>query len=629
MAAFVAQWATAQQEPVREIRQVEVADTLRKTGTGYEHFTPDAVRESYMNTDLSRLLERSGPAYVRDYGPGGISSITVRGAGSSQTRVHLDGVELNNPSLGMFDLKLLPAWLLGDIQLQPGNSAQQVPFGGLGGNVNLQTADRPEQQGFGAQAMTGIGSFGRSSAGAGAQYRKNGFFTQTRLFWRDDDNDFNFRNIAENPAHERDLYHSGFQQRGLFHHTGYLGKNYSLAVRAVHTDTRRELPPIMTNFGREVNQTQEDQITTVQLPFAVFLGGQKFSGQPAYVRQVIHYQDPDAGINSLAESHSFQNYLRSTFSLSEPLTLKLQYAQNHTVVENNQLTGDPRQTTFNFLHHLTYERKQWSVDVTWKPTVVNEGAAGTDTAVQSLNFIDFMPFTVGAEWQPFAEKTFSVFLNGGRNIRTPTLNDRYWGGAGNPDLQPEVSYNAEAGLKVSVLNKKDKSIILQTAVFAANVEDWIQWVPQESGLWQPVNYQNVEQLGMETTLKAGWTPGNWNLTAQADYTYTRAVEQSSENQLIYTPRHMMKTHLNAEYKTWRAAAFYQHTGIRYITTDNETYLPDFATLDLTLSKQFTLNRHRLNAMISVNNLLDENYMNVVWRPMPGRWFEMTVRYDLR
>lgn len=607
---------------------MEVTDSLRKTGTGYEHETPDAVLNNYRNTDLSKLLEKSGSAFVRDYGPGGISSITVRGSGSSQTRVHLDGVELNNPSLGMFDLKLLPAWLLGSVNLQPGNSAQQAPFGGLGGNVNLETPGRVEQQGFSGSLMSGAGSFGRTSAGAAVNYRKNGFYTQTRLFWRDDDNDFTFRNIAENPAESRELYHSRFQQRGVFHHTGYMADKFHIAVRAVHTESFRQMPPIMTNYGSEVNQTQNDEVTTVQLPFTVYIGKQKLAGQPAYARQLIVYQDPDAGINSVAESHSFQNYLCSSFSLSEPLTLSLQYAQNHTLVENNQLTGDPRQTTFNFLHHLEFEKGRWSFDLTWKPMIVREGAPDNPDAINDEGFYDFFPFTVGSEFEVVKQRKLLLFANGGRNIRTPTLNDRYWGGAGNPDLQPEIAYNVEAGWKTQLWKTDRFSLSWQTAFFVADVEDWIQWVPQESGLWQPVNYQNVQQRGVETTLKAALKLENWAFSAQADYTFTRAREDE-DNQLIYTPEHVAKTHLNAEYKTWRATVFYQFTGSRYITTDNETYLPNFHTTDLSLTKQFTLNKHRFDAMLSANNLFDENYMNVVWRPMPGRWFEVTVRYDFR
>lgn len=625
---MAAQCAYAQEQPVREIPQVEITDSLRKTGTGYEYETPDAVFETYRNFDLSKVLEKSGPVYVRDYGPGGISSITVRGAGSSQTRVHLDGVELNNPSLGMFDLKLIPAWLLGRVNLQPGNSAQQAPFGGLGGNVNLETPDRVEKQGISASIMSGAGSFGRKSAGAAVNYRKNGFYTQTRLFWRDDENDFTFRNIAENPPRDRELYHSRFRQHGLFHHTGYMADKYHIAIRAVHTDSRREMPPIMTNYGRDVNQTQHDEVTTVQLPFTVYFGEQKLSGQPAYARQVIHYQDPDAGINSLAESHSFQNYLRSSFSLSEPLTLSLQYAQNHTLVENNQLTGDPRQTTFNFLHHLEFEKGRWNLDLTWKPMIVREGAPDDPDAIDDEGFYDFLPFTAGVEWEAVQQNRLMLFANGGRNIRTPTLNDRYWGGSGNPDLQPEKAYNIEAGWKTRLVKTERISLSWQTAFFAADVEDWIQWVPQESGLWQPVNYQNVEQRGVETTLKSGYQHANWMVTAQADYSFTESVEQEG-NQLIYTPRHIAKGHISTEYKTWSAAVFYQFTGSRYITTDNETYLPHFHTTDLSLTKQFALNKHSFDVMLSINNLFDENYMNVVWRPMPGRWFEVTAVWELR
>ena len=37
-------------------------------------------------------------------------------------------------------------------------------------------------------------------------------------------------------------------------------------------------------------------------------------------------------------------------------------------------------------------------------------------------------------------------VNFSRNFRAPTLNERYWQPGGNPDLEPEESYNIEAGI---------------------------------------------------------------------------------------------------------------------------------------------------------------------------------------
>jgi iron complex outermembrane receptor protein len=165
------------------------------------------------------------------------------------------------------------------------------------------------------------------------------------------------------------------------------------------------------------------------------------------------------------------------------------------------------------------------------------------------------------------------------------------------------------------------------------VNNWIQWIPQENGQWSPENYRNVEQYGLESKLEVKTKlTESLQYSIITDYAYTVAENKRGElsgNQLIYVPKHQFKIVQDLAYKKWKLAAFTQFTGERFTQADNEVYLPSYWLTDMQLSKQFDFEKHAISTSFSVNNVFDENYMNVIWRPMPGRWFEFTLRYDFK
>jgi hypothetical protein len=116
----------------------------------------------------------------------------------------------------------------------------------------------------------------------------------------------------------------------------------------------------------------------------------------------------------------------------------------------------------------------------------------------------------------------------------------------------------------------------------------------------------------------------WN----SSYNYTQVSTQKPINpsdksvgrQLIYVPRFIAQSSLQYERKKFHAGAYYTYTDYRR-TPDG--YLPPYQLLDLDIGfgKQFRSFYGGLS--FRVNNILNESYQVIVWRPMPGRWYGVT------
>jgi len=112
-------------------------------------------------------------------------------------------------------------------------------------------------------------------------------------------------------------------------------------------------------------------------------------------------------------------------------------------------------------------------------------------------------------------------------FHAPTLNDLYFPGFGNPDLKPEESRSLELGLDHVAW---DDRLNLSVSLFHREVDELIQFTCCP---FIPVNLGETEQQGfeIETALDLGRS-----LSLKGHYTYLRAFEEPSKEELIRIPQ---------------------------------------------------------------------------------------------
>ena len=67
-----------------------------------------ASLSKYFGQTSEELLGKSSGLYVKQYGPGNLATISIRGSSASQTQLFWNGIPVNSPTLGSSDLALLP-----------------------------------------------------------------------------------------------------------------------------------------------------------------------------------------------------------------------------------------------------------------------------------------------------------------------------------------------------------------------------------------------------------------------------------------------------------------------------------------------------------------------------------------
>lgn len=110
----------------------------------------------------------------------------------------------------------------------------------------------------------------------------------------------------------------------------------------------------------------------------------------------------------------------------------------------------------------------------------------------------------------------------GRSLRLPTYTDLYYHSANqisNPDLLPEVGYNAEVNLRYGKGHLS--TLVTLFGRHSLNIIDWVRQADQE--VWYSINHAQVNALG--TSLQASYQSAGVVRRVGFNYTYCRLSQQ--------------------------------------------------------------------------------------------------------
>ena len=127
--------------------------------------TIDTSTLSKLNaTTLADRLHRESALFVKSYGSGSLSTISIRGTGAAHSAVLWNGISLNSPMLGLYDFTLLPMFLLDDVKVQAGGNGPLVGSGGVGGAIFMD-ANLDFRKRMQVKLFSTFGSFGQMQNG--------------------------------------------------------------------------------------------------------------------------------------------------------------------------------------------------------------------------------------------------------------------------------------------------------------------------------------------------------------------------------------------------------------------------------------------------------------------------------
>ena len=589
---------------------------------------------------LSELLSSYSPVFIKSYGRGSSATVSFRGTAPSHTQVYWNGMKVNSLMRGDVDFSLFPIYFIDDMSLQHGGSSLQSGSGALGGSVLINNkADWTDR--FSIRYVQTVESFNTNKEYLNVGYGNGKIQFKTRIFSDRSKNDFPYFNYGVLPMHEAIQQNAQYSKSGLLQEIYTRFRNQTLSAKLWAYQSDRYLPQLMSFEGNARKETQNDQNIRAVISWKVVKEKSKMEWFSGVNMSRLNYfrsstESNFVNYDSRSEEKSFTNTFIYNWTPKETLSFGWSFNTSYSTVyafDRAKKEGyDHDRLEFSLLNSAHVKvLPVWVVSF----LVRSEWYDG--------HIIGFIP-SFGTEYWLDKEQLSSFKLNLSHNYHQPSLNDLYWIPGGNPDLKPEDGVSGDAAFAYKGKEGRAK-FSGQITGFASLIDNWIEWRPSVSGAtyWEPVNLRKVFARGVEIQASEQIKTanamqfklrGNYSYTATSNIDAAHSVDESRGKQLMYIPKHKANLFVETDFKSYYLKMNVPYTGKRYITSNNEEsdyekVLNPYWMVNLTLGKKFDWKHLLADVSLNVENLTNQDYMAILYRPMPGRYYSLTVQIQFR
>lgn len=581
---------------------------------------------------------------IKDYGGvGGLKTVNVRSLGTQHVGIFYDGIELGNAQNGTVDLGRFSLDNMSSISLYNGQksavflSAKDFASAGsvyMTSRIPEFTANKKDNLKLSLKA----GSFGTINPSVLWEHKLNdnlkASFNAEYLYTN---GRYRF-SYAKKGGYDTTEQRKNGDVRSLRWEAGIFGKikegdwkakiYYYKSARGYPGANVREDPGVFTHQDRQWDDNFfiQSSLRKIFTPrYSLQLAGK-------YAYDYLHYlSDPRLDITAFYTNNRYYQQ-EAYFSSANLFTILPWWSIN--------VSGDFLFNTLNAnLNDFVYPRRYTglcaiatSMDLTKVKlqasllgTFVHEttrtsGSAANDKHEYTPSVIvSYKPWNNDLNLRAFYKRIF----------RMPTLNDLYYTFIGNKHLDPEYTTQYDAGITYNhdLRSSRLKRIELQLDAYYNQVKNKIIAMPTSNQfVWTMLNLGYVEIRGLDLAAQTNWQlPGHIDLNTRLTYTYQKAqdfTDKSSpyyEGQIPYAPWHSGSLIINPGWKTWSLNYSFVYTGKRYtaIANSRDYYFKPWYTHDLSLTKEFTINKKQCRLTAEVNNVMNQQYEVVQSYPMPG------------
>jgi len=556
---------------------------------------------------LADVLDTVQGITVRTMGGlGSLSTISIRGLGSENVLVILDGVPLN-PSGGAVDLSDIPIDSLSKIEIIRGGDSSHSGGGASGGVIRLISVDFADETNENARIsigsfMTGTASYTNRSesdtfhvemSGSGGDYN----FLNDNGTSHDASDDF--IDIRENNEY------GSFNAR--YSHLWDLNPDEEFRVSLEYFDAEKGIPGIIT--FPSPNASQHDTRSFIQGTYSniEFYDGE-LTATLSWLRQSRDFSDP-LGETTGVPVESSQVHTRiepslewvgSGFGDDDVLTAGMSWTFES--LENNSDSSPDRST----LSARASDEWYPSSDLTLTGSIRTDMIDGDPTVSPG----------VGARYA--LDDNLSFRTNFGLDFRPPSFEELYRNEGfviGNEDLTPERTLGFDIGLTESTDKLK-----IEAVYFNQQTRDLIDYILISGFRWKPYNIGRARSSGFEFSLD--WLINSeWELTG--NYTRTRAVDISGDptyqgKLIVGQPTSQTFTEIRWHDNQWNAYANWEYRGPSPITPSGTRFLESTDAFGIGLGYDLAQNS---TLVLEFKNLTGENLTDIRGFPLPGQaWF---------
>jgi len=514
-------------------------------------------------------------------------------------------------------------FLFDNADIQLGSAGAIYGTDAIGGTINLKL-DNNFTHGNRLFVKTDYSSMNNLFTGMKYFVGNNKFESKTRVYYVNNENRFKFKNLqkynfstkkypTEYTNNSRKENYGILQQ---FFYKPSIGNTFN--VLAWYQKNWNQIQPAMGNNSNEGTYEKSlDEYIRILSGYERLGTSYKFKTDIGYIKdKQIHNGNEEEAISTerlIANSSLEYTLLSAQINFG----VNYKYIKPDVYTYPDQLDEHRTEAFLLYKQDLTYGLK-YSINL--RQTFVS-GYKSPFTPSFGLSFALTDDVNI--------KRVLSLKLAKGYKI--PTLNQRFWGTQGNPDLKPEKSKSIELGYNYTrAIGSSLLSINLNS--YYTDVDNWIMWI--NKGEWVPVNERKVECMGGEFLSHINFKINTINVYYRLNYFFSSSILQESETeasnegkQLAYTPRHNANSNISLAYNNYIFKTDFSYTGERHVTGYNKI-LERYYLLNSSFSKEFSFNTYKLGIRLQVNNLLNKYYQSWEYYAMPGRNYNISLNIKI-
>ncbi len=527
---------------------------------------------------------------VMGYGVAGGSAgkLSVRGVGGDPTTGVLIAQNGKPEIMGLMGHPVPDAYsadVVSDVEVIKGPASVIYGTNALGGVINMKTK-RMFNQGMQTRVRLTTGNYGvrRGVLQHGAKI-----------------NDFDYYLVYGRRSTDGHRPHSAFRSSAYHVHAGYAPQSnmyFSL--------TGKSVPFYAEDPGQTGGETGEEfDITRSDITLSSNVDFEKISlDYDVYLNRGEH--NISGGFHSRDFAGGFS--LKHNLSLlkNNSSTFGIDYKQYGGKIENVNLPPmweNPSGERFSITETGVYLLTEQRLATRWRPSLgwrVNHHS--------NFEFISVPHLGLSYD----LSRSLTLYGSYGKGFRSPTIREMYLFPAPNPDLEPEVSYAIQAGVRYQA----GRFLRADVSLYRMTGENLIE----QHGTFPSFEYRNSGSFlhhGLETSLKIIPIQGlHIGVNASLFDSERDIARQPAQNYLVTGTYHWK--YFTLRLKTQYVSGFKDIVGNGYVT------LPNYTTTELGIDVipwQYGI------VFLKVKNLFDTGYQTMYGYPMPGRTIEGGVIFD--
>lgn len=549
-----------------------LADAIPQTTS----FTRQDIEDSTA-IDLPGLLSLApGAQLIRNGGPGGNASLTLRGGSPTQSLVLIDGVRVDSVSLAQAQIAQLPLSQIDHVEVVNGDVSALYGSGAMGGVVQVFTKDggnHPPRFHF----SLGYGSYHTQTqeAGVDGALDKEGKTTFSFDVSRFKNDGFSSIDPALAPNANPNA-------------NGYLNETVSAAIRHRFSDEWDAGVRFFQSNGNASFDNPFGMPSDLNNLYSKVREVSVFANGKLTDRWTTHFTVAEGDDRSVEKTNGVydnrfdtnnrQYTWQNDFKLSPDHTLQLGYEHLDQSLESDIFAAPARR-----------------VDSAFAGYTGRFGASRIQANVRRDQYSDF-----GGANTYYLGYGYDITEHWGARVsyasafRAPSFDDLYYPGSGNRSIRPERSHALEAALQYA----SDAFGVARLTAFQTNYSDLINYVPTQGGLFYIA--KNVGRAKVQG-LEASWRGHLGRTDIRAALTVQNPVDEDAHVDLNRRARHFASFAANRSIGTWRVGGEWIASGAR---NDSGTVLGGYGVVNLSARYRITKAWY---VAAQIDNLFDKHY----------------------